>query len=495
MRGIRISTSHISVVAIQCIWILHVILSTHYSNNTRLLWKLIILALSLGIVSKGAAQEYTPGAPNSPQAQPSPPAATPQEFWLPEMPEQGEETDTMKLQDQELTAPQTPPADALAENSEPGHVFNKWKVIPYASLQTTFDDNIFISAQNPQSDVYTTIAAGMAAGWGAVQRNLSESAGYFRQADTPKLEINPVEEGNYAFANYTASQTLFADHTSQNSINQDVSLSGEWRFEKILFNTSVRYQTLSDIDIDIGGRVNHDLLTAKLTAAYPISEKISDAVDFSRTSNYYPTALNSTDTSINNFVNYQATGKLNTGVGVKLGTLDVQTSPGQVYEQILLRGTYLAAGKLSFSATAGLEARQIQGNNHFDPVFTFGAVYSVAEQTTLYLDAFRQTFSSAVIAGENIATTGVTLRVRQRCFQKIYLTLQGGYQHGQYQELVQTALSSRVDDSLDFRASLSFDYTKWITMELSYEYRKSHSTESTSSFAENLFTLQLIVFF
>ena len=451
--------------------------------------------MSLGIARNGISQEY---APTGVQPQPTPstaPSVAPQEFWLPAMPEQGDQTDNMNLQDQQLLAPENPSDPPSAENNEPGHVFNKWKVIPYATLQTTFDDNIFIASQNPQADLYTTLAAGIAGGWGAVQRNLNQSAGYFRQADTPKVEINPPEEGNFVYANYTMSETLFAKDTAENSFNQDASVAGEWRFEKVLFGASVKYQTLSDVDIDIGGRVNHDLLTAKATVGYGISEKIGVALEFASTSNYYPTALNSTDTSVNSWINYQATGKLGTGLGVKLGTLDVESSPSQTYEQILLRGSYLAAGKLSFTATVGAEARQIQGSNHFDPVFTFGAVYSPAEPTTIYLDAFRQTFSSAVTAGENIATTGITLRIRQRCYQKIYLTLEGGYQHGQYEEVIQTALPNRVDDSLDFRTSLSFDYTKWITMELSYEYRNSHSTQSTSSFSENLFSLQLNVFF
>jgi hypothetical protein len=92
-------------------------------------------------------------------------------------------------------------------------------------------------------------------------------------------------------------------------------------------------------------------------------------------------------------------------------------------------------------------------------------------------------------------TNGVTARIRQRCFEKVYLTLAAGYESGRYEEILQSTSTNRIDDIFYFKSSISFAYTKWADMELAYEYRNNQSTLSGSSFKQNLITLQLNVFF
>jgi hypothetical protein len=477
---------------------LHTILSTKYFSS-NFLCKLAFLAFCLGIGRTGISQDSqdsTPAEQNAPAEQQPPPA----DFWLPPLQDSEDQTGGTKLKDQVLpTEPvneSAPTSDEVApENAEPGHVFNKWKFIPYASLQSTFDDNIFISKKDKQSDLYFTFSPGIAVGWGAVRKDSTQSVGYFRQVDTPKVEINPPEQGNYVVANYSMSQSLFTDHTSQNSLDHDASLAGEWRFEKILLGARARFQTLSDADINVGGRAKRNVLSLALTSNYSLSEKTSLEVDLARTTNDYDSGVKSTDTSAQNWLNYQVTGKISAGVGLTLGNVEVENSPNQTYEQILMRGAYNTPGKLSFSANGGLEARQIDGNDKYNPVFTVGATYSPVDQTTIYLEAFRHTFDSVTTAGENIVTDGVTLRVRQRCFEKVYLTLSGGYESGKYEENLTSITTNRTDDIFYFKSSISFAYTKWANMELAYEYRNNQSTLSDSSFKQNLITLQLNVFF
>lgn len=447
-----------------------------------------MFAFCIGLTRPGISQD---AATTEPQAWPPP------DSWLPSLPESAGQTDDMTMRDQSLIDPETPPYVAPTNNSGRGHVFNKWKIIPYATVGATYDSNVFISEMDPQQDEYFTIGAGVAAGWGAVRRDSNEYTGYFRHADTPNLEIDQPEEGNFVLANIFVNQTYFVDHSSQNSLNPDASIAAEWRFEKILFGAHIRYLSLSDLDIDVGGRVLRDVLSAKVTSQYSVSDKTSVEVNFSSSATNYQNgnSLNSTEYSNQNWLDYQLTGKIQTGVGLTLGSVNVENSPNQTFEQVLVRASYLATGKLAINATGGFEVRQIQDGNRVEPVFTLGATYSPTDQTSVRLEAFRQVFSSGTRFGEDILTTGVVARIRQRLLEKFYLTLAGGYQHGQYEEIVQGVAPKRIDDSLFFRSSISFDYTKWTTLELAYVYNNNQSTEPDRSFKQNLISLQLNFFF
>ena len=452
----------------------------------------MVFAFCLGGGRAGLAQEYA-----TPVEQAVPVVPPENQVPLPVAPEPAEQTDEMNLRDQQLMEPENTQDTVPTDTTQQGYVFKKWRIIPYGSVQMTSDDNIFISAHNPKADVYFNLAAGVAVGWGAVQSNLTQSTGYFRQADTPKVETNPSEQGSFLYANYSGGETMYVHNSSQNSFNQDAGVAGQWIFGKSLFGANLRYQSLTSINIDVGGLVHDDITTAAATFRHSISDKTSIGADFSSVTNAYTTetALGSTDSSIQALLNYQATGKLSIGPGFKVGDLAVEKSPSHIYEQILLRGVYVATGKLTFAASGGLQANQINSYDYYDPVFTLDGVYTPSDQTTISLDAFRQTFSSASTAGEDIDTTAIGFKIRQRCFEKMYLALGGGYQNGKYIEVVQTSQSGRTDNSLDFQASISFDLTDRLTMQLAYEYRDNLSTEADAAFKQSLITLELDLVF
>jgi hypothetical protein len=370
----------------------------------------------------------------------------------------------------------------------------KWKVTPHVVLKTGFDDNIFISAQNRQSDFFGVLSPGIAFGLGEFRQHLKEFGSYAQQyEDHPREEAVFFETRRFFFANYTASAIAFVDHSEENAVDHDVSLAGRWTFQKLSLGFRAGLQTLSNSDIDVGGRVKRTITDTEITARYEFSEKTSMEANFSRLGLNYEQALDSTEWKNQNWVNYRVFPKTQLGVGLAVGRLEVDEGAVQSFEQGLVRAHYLGTGKLSFDGELGVEFRQIEdhGGNRTTPIFALGATYSPFVATELSLRGSRRTLASASKAGENYVLTGVEGRIRQRFFQRFYVSTATGYERSAYESVDGRGEANRTDNVFFTRPSLEFDVTKWASMEVAYEFRENDSTNPGSGFTENLATIQI----
>jgi hypothetical protein len=315
---------------------------------------------------------------------------------------------------------------------------NRFKYNLRLDVSALYDTNIFISNTNRVADYQFTISPGVTLGFGDV----------FRRKE------------NYIRLDYSPSFQFFARNPSQNNIGQAFLLDGVYNTGKATWRFAQGITVLNGADTDVGTRVTRQIYATTVGLSYLVSDKTF--VDFSGTFAYqhFHDELDNWTASGGAYLNYIYSPKLTIGLGVVGGYTAVSgnVDPDQTFEQANLKFTYQVTGKILLNATVGVQFLQFQGarSAYVTPVFTVSGVYQPFDGTTVTLTAGRHVQPSASTEGQNFTTTGVTLAIRQRFIQRLYLTLTGGFENSAYFAIVPQAVANRNQDYLT--GSIGLDY-------------------------------------
>jgi len=299
------------------------------------------------------------------------------------------------------------------------------------NMRGVYDDNIFLRHENRVGDVYFAIEPAVTLGFG----------------DIVGADMNSVR------LDYAASIFLYGDHTEANAIQHLIRLEAHYRFGhlSLALNQDVQLleganrdvtnfstsNTTPTLNLDTGGNAQVNIYTTNATFSYDLSGKtfLSGGLHF--TAQDYETLISSESFQGNVFINYIYSPKLTVGLGGTWGYNWVeQDNPDQMFEQVNLRTTYQLSGKVNLDASVGVEFRQfendVRGSTYISPVYELGARYQPFDGTTVTVRGARRTQNSAVFAGQDYASTNLTVGIRQRFLRRIYLGLTGGYERSEY---------------------------------------------------------------
>jgi hypothetical protein len=188
------------------------------------------------------------------------------------------------------------------------------------------------------------------------------------------------------------------------------------------------------------------------------------------------------------------------GAGVSGGFNAVDTpSRDQTFEQVNVRTRYELTGKVSLSATAGVEFRQFNGSDsegtNVSPVFEIAGTYEPFDGTTLTLAATRRTLNSAVLATQDYARTDFVLTITQRFLQRVHLGLAAGYNNLSYFSTIRTLAATREDDYFFFQPSIDVMVTRFLSIGAYYVHRENESTIGDFSFEDNQLGVRALLSF
>ncbi len=367
----------------------------------------------------------------------------------------------------------------------------KWKVIPFAGFEVSWTDNLFASATRRRSDFFSIISPGLAAGWGDYGGEIRHLGSYGQHFEPLDLEPDNLPK-NFTFGRYNLNATFFARNSDQNVVNHDAMIAGRWEGGKLTLGTRFYLQTLSDLDIEVGGRVNRTVYGGEITSNYSLTGKTSLELNLYNRSYDYSRQLSWQEWMVEDWVDYQIRPKTKLSFGTRLGIVGVQSSPTQTFEQLVGRVAYAANAKLGFSLDGGVEWRQFGagGGDEVFGVFNLSATYTPFDGTLLSVNAHRRNSPSVVLSGDNIIATGVSALVRQRFQQRYLFTVEGGYENSVYQSRIAGAGRGREDNTTYIRSGVSFDVTRKLSVEAAFQHRRNDSSLADLSFTENVFIVQ-----
>jgi hypothetical protein len=162
-------------------------------------------------------------------------------------------------------------------------------------------------------------------------------------------------------------------------------------------------------------------------------------------------------------------------------------NPDQTFEQVNVRLSYEATGKLNFYGSGGVEFRQFDGNRdgRITPVFEAGAIYHPFDGTTVTLAAVRRMLNSGFFPDQDFAGTAVVLSIRQRLLQRIYLGLAAGYENSDYFPTVSGVSATRDDNYYFVEPSVDVLITRFWSAGVYYLHREDSSSLDFFSFYDN----------
>jgi Putative beta-barrel porin 2 len=353
----------------------------------------------------------------------------------------------------------------------------KWLLLFNFSTGVTYDDNVFISHQNKQADEIFTVAGGFTFGLGDY-RNLQQ---------------------NYLLAQYLLTGFFFVHNSQEDAPNQELALKTQFRFSKLTLQTQTRYDYLTGVNRQVGNFVNQTLIDNLVRLNYDYSDKTQLFLSLEQITNLYQNFLSSYEYIGRIGGTYQITPKIRLGGEADFGELDQDQSPSSTYLQLRLLGDYELTGKLSLHFSAGEEIRHYDssaGQTNATPVFSLGLTYHPFPDSSIALTSYRNVNASPSLAGENYVATGVALQLSQLMFRRITVGLSAGYENDAYRATESgTAQPGRDDNYFFIEPTLSYKFRDWLTANLSYEFRRNASNESSSTFSDNRITLTLGVNF
>ena len=359
-------------------------------------------------------------------------------------------------------------------------------------VRGVYDDNINISQFNPISDYYFAIEPTVTLGLGDV----------FEQQE------------NYIRLDYTPSVFLFLDHAEDDAVQHLIRLEGHHRFRRLDLVLAQNIQILDSADLvgrtdttitgnfanlDVSTRTRVNIFATQLKAAYEITGKTSLSTALESTITDYPDFISSRVISGDLFVNYAYSEKITVGVGGTAGYDSVdEPDTDQTFEQANLRLSYQATGKISFDASGGVEFRQFEQSSrgtYISPVFQIDGTYQPFPATSFSLAVSRRTLNSAVLIGEDFASTTVALGARQRFFQRAYLGFNIGYQNSDYFSTISGFNANRNDNYYFIQPSLDVMITRFWSVGGYYLHRQDDSSVDVFSFDNNQIGFRTVLTF
>jgi hypothetical protein len=350
------------------------------------------------------------------------------------------------------------------------------------SVRAIYDDNINLSRRDGISDFYTSIEPSIMLGFG----------------DT----TNRTE--NYIRLDYLPAIFIFADHDENNSIQHVIRLDGQYRVNRLTLELSQMIQIMDGVDLqitnssggldqqvnlDVAGRTRFNLYTTHANAAYYVTGKTFLSAGLDYTSTQYSALISSEVFTGNFYLNYDYSPKLVVGLGATGGYDRVdEPTPDQNFEQVNLRFSYDATGKINFTATGGVEFRHFDGDlrdQYVSPVYEIGMNYLPFDGTKISLTANRHILNSAILAGQNYVAMNFTAGIQQRFFQRWFLGLNAGYENSDYFSTVGTTGPDRNDDYFFVQPSIAVRVTRFWTVGAYYLHRVNNSSFDAFSFHDN----------
>ena len=351
-----------------------------------------------------------------------------------------------------------------------------WRLRPFGTFGVTFDDNIFISNTNRQSDVIFSINAGLTFELGDF-RNLQES---------------------YLIASYAGTGYFYTNNPAQNAYDQEATLLAQYRVDKLALQLESSYQYLTGPEREVGNFVNRNIIENAVRGIYDFSDKTRGDIEFTQRTSLYQDFLSQYLYQLKIGGDYKTTERIRLGLEGIAGILNVQDGPLQYFQQIRGRARYEVTGKIALNLSGGVELREYEGDSQpvrLFPVFSVSGEYRPFSGTFINLEGYSNSYGSTNFIGQNYVATGFSLSVQQRFFSRFYAGALFGYENDTYYAVAANESVSRSDNYVVIRGSLEYKFLDWLSSGVFYEFKNNASTISQYSFYDNRVGYQLSVNF
>jgi hypothetical protein len=284
-----------------------------------------------------------------------------------------------------------------------------------AAILTAYDNNIFLSTKNPESDTVFRVAPLIA----------------YTKGD------DKSGEGGFIKTAYRPTVVVYVDHGSQNRIDQEALLTAGWRGRVTSVTYNGAFQKLGDTTPDTGRPADRNVFSNEIRAAWAPREKtVYEIAAGTRNLDYADPALFDSDKTYGEAVfRYIYSPKTELGLIYQIGRYKVDGGGPQDTQQLAASMAWQPREKIRLKLIAGGEYRKFDNGSSTNPVLEGRVDWTPRSGTNLYLTAYMRQETSAYYAGQNYRVKGVTAGVSQRVNGDWSVKLDGSFEKNHYEQV------------------------------------------------------------
>jgi len=324
-------------------------------------------------------------------------------------------------------------------------------------VSAAYDDNIFLSATKPESDMVMVV--------------IPEIAYAHGQANG--------DQGAFVRVAYRPAAVLYAEHNGESRIDHDLELALGWQGKAIALAYDGRFQRLGDATADTGAPTDRNEHASTVRVAWYPREKLAiEAAAGITGANYDSSVFLDSDGSFGEVVlRYAYSPKTQLGIGYRAGKLDIDGAGEQTIHRTTARFAWQPREKIKIDLEAGVEHRSHDLGSQSEPVAEGRVSWSPRAGTEVFVTGYLREEASAFFAGQNYQLGGATAGISESLGGGWTAVLEGGYERAAYRRVSGAGPAGRVDKILFVRPALEYELNDRFKAGLFYQYSRNTSNQ------------------
>lgn len=322
-----------------------------------------------------------------------------------------------------------------------------------------YDDNIFQSATNARSSLVVQIEPSV--GWTAGRQDNT----WIRLA-------------------YQGSGVVFLSQSEDNRIDNRLTAEGAVQFDVVRLTYSASWARLGTPSADVGGQSDRNEYGGRIALIYQPKGKVSYEVSANRT------VVDQVESGLFDFfqsdaglaARYSYSSKTELEALYRIGTVDIDGSGNQVFQQIGGGLSWTPRPKINISLQGGLEFRDFESGSSTEPFLSARVNWNPRAKTSLFAEIYRRQEASSAVQGENFNLTGIRVGINEILRNGWSANVEVGRESIDYVATTDQPASGREDQILFFRPSLSYAFSKESVLTFLYQYTENDSTDPDFGF-------------
>jgi len=336
----------------------------------------------------------------------------------------------------------------------------------------TFDDNIFLTKSNEESDVIFT-------------------------TDLILSLKNKATAENSWVLTYIPSFKFYADNSSLDGVDHNVNAGFTKTWAKSVVELGADFASITGSNRYAAGQIDKNVLGADILVSHIFTGKTRADLTFDFRGEDFENNTRFVDrnrytTRLSGF--YQWSGKVNIGPYVGYEYISVDNSPDHKAVSLGASFEYQALAKTSFSGFLGGESRTFTGNTMDDAtsmVYNIGGRHQFSGKTSFNASFYRRVNPSYTNNTSSFTATGAYLGSNYRATERINLRGRLNYAHDSYFGQNASGL-----DSDYFSISLGGDYAMMSGLKLGADVTfRTKDSDNASNFDNTLIQLNASYYF
>ncbi len=284
-----------------------------------------------------------------------------------------------------------------------------------------------------------------------------------------------AELGEHWILNFAPTWVNYSDIRMRDSVNQSFKLKGATAIDDWTLQFSESLQTSIDVLAETAEQTKQRSWATVISGVRKLGNRSSYEGTASLKERYTDKFPDTKTWSTQQWLKTQLSPKVNAGLGLDLGYVDIVKQADMKYEQYLAQLNWKATDKLNVSIQGGLENRHSQAANTktlHNPTLQASLGYKPLEHTRITITHSRSV-SNSYFTDELVKNQEWSLALNQRLLGKLILDLNYSSQKNDY--LTFGGITGRTANLNSFNSTLSVQVFKYWTVSAIYQSSKNTS--------------------